>query len=109
MFRRRSFGFDCRHCTQFAYGPASNCPRVASDQYGATAGKPVVAANSKSGTFFSGRSRSGGIYHVAMYYGDGKIIQAPRTEEIEIVPISQAMPERDYYGATRAETGKSAH
>ncbi|EOT04376.1 bifunctional lytic transglycosylase/C40 family peptidase [Streptomyces noursei] len=96
-------GFDCSSFTQFAYWPSIKLPRVASDQYGATAGKPVSRSELKVGDLlFWTHGGPGGIYHVAMYYGDGKIIQAPRTgKKIEIVPISQAMPERDYYGATR--------
>ncbi|MFF4290999.1 NlpC/P60 family protein [Streptomyces sp. NPDC001633] len=96
-------GFDCSSLTQYAYWPSIKLPRVASDQYGATAGKPVQRSELKVGDLlFWSHGGASGIYHVAIYYGDGNIIQAPRTgKKIEIVPISEAMPERDYYGATR--------
>ncbi|MGW1839637.1 C40 family peptidase [Streptomyces sp. NPDC002067] len=96
-------GFDCSSLVQLAYWPTVKLPRVASDQYSATAGKTVKRSELKVGDLlFWSHGSQGSIYHVAMYYGDGKIIHAPRTgKKVEIVPIAQAMPERDYYGATR--------
>ncbi|MER6845804.1 bifunctional lytic transglycosylase/C40 family peptidase [Streptomyces platensis] len=96
-------GFDCSSLTQNAYWPSVKLPRVASDQYNATAGKTVSRGDLKVGDLlFWSHGGAGGIYHVAMYYGNGNIIQAPRTgKNVEVTPISKAMPEGDYYGATR--------
>ncbi|MFP8906167.1 C40 family peptidase [Streptomyces atacamensis] len=96
-------GWDCSSLVQYAYWPSRHLPRVAADQYQATAGKTVKRSALKVGDLlFWSHGGVGGIYHVAMYHGDGQIIHAPRTgKKVEVVPIDQAMPPGDYYGATR--------
>ncbi|MFF4648045.1 C40 family peptidase [Streptomyces sp. NPDC001389] len=96
-------GFDCSSLVQYAYWPSLQLPRVASDQYGATSHHPVSRSDLRPGDLlFWSHGGAGSIYHVAFYAGDGNVLQAPRTgRNVEILPISQAMPEGDYFGATR--------
>ncbi|GKQ36554.1 NlpC/P60 family protein [Streptomyces sp. A012304] len=96
-------GFDCSSLVQYSYWPSTHLPRTAAAQYGATSDRPVSRNNLKVGDLlFWSKSGSGAIHHVAMYAGDGNVIHAPRTgKNVEIVPLTSAMPERDYYGATR--------
>ncbi|MFF3958802.1 NlpC/P60 family protein [Streptomyces sp. NPDC001890] len=96
-------GFDCSALVQYAFWPKQKLPRTASAQYGATSDRPVSRAKLKPGDLlFWSRGGSGSIYHVAIYAGDGNVVQAPRTgKNVEVAPLTSAMPERDYYGATR--------
>ncbi|MFE7212488.1 NlpC/P60 family protein [Streptomyces sp. NPDC057611] len=96
-------GFDCSSLVQYAYWPDLRLPRTAATQYGATSDRPVSRKNLKVGDLlFWSHGGSGAIYHVALYAGDGNVIHAPRTgRNVEIAPLTSAMPERDYYGATR--------
>lgn len=70
--------FDCSGLMVGAWRAAgSSLPRTAQWQYGAT--KRVAIADLQPGDLvFFGHSTSS-IYHVAMYVGDGKMIEAPRT------------------------------
>jgi cell wall-associated NlpC family hydrolase len=96
-------GFDCSSLVQYSYWPSTHLPRTAAAQYGATSDHPVSRTNLKVGDLlFWTNGGSSGIYHVAMYAGDGNVIHAPRTgKNVEIAPLTSAMPDRDYYGATR--------
>ncbi|MGW3200031.1 C40 family peptidase [Streptomyces sp. NPDC001118] len=96
-------GFDCSSLVQYAYWPHVQLPRTAAAQYGATSDHPVSRQDLKVGDLlFWSHGGSGGIYHVAMYAGNGNVLQAPRTgRDVEIAPLTSAMPEADYYGATR--------
>nr|WP_202036485.1 bifunctional lytic transglycosylase/C40 family peptidase [Streptomyces mexicanus] len=96
-------GFDCSSLMQYAYWPDVQLPRTAAAQYGATSDHPVSKQDLKVGDLlFWSHGGSGGIYHVAMYAGDGRVIQAPRTgRDVELVSLTSAMPDADYYGATR--------
>lgn len=93
-------GWDCSSLVQYAYWPSLKLPRTAAEQYGATADHPVARADLQVGDllFWSGTT---GIYHVALYAGDGKMLEAPRTgQPVKIAPLN-AMPTSDYLGATR--------
>ncbi|MEU2380319.1 bifunctional lytic transglycosylase/C40 family peptidase [Streptomyces misionensis] len=96
-------GYDCSSLVEYAYWPSVKLPRTAAAQYGATSDRPVSRSDLKPGDLlFWSHGGSGGIYHVAMYAGDGNVVQAPRTgRNVEVAPLTSAMPERDYYGATR--------
>ena len=97
-------GFDCSSLVQMAWWSTVQLPRVAADQYGATVGSTVEREDLEPGdlVFWSNSGSQAGIYHVALYYGDGMILHAPRTgREVEIQPMDEAMPPADYYGATR--------
>ncbi|MFC9734246.1 NlpC/P60 family protein [Streptomyces roseolus] len=96
-------GFDCSSLVQNAYWPSLQLPRVASAQYSATSQRSVPRDSLQPGDLlFWSHGGTGGIYHVALYAGDGNVLHAPRTgKTVEVVPLATAMPERDYYGATR--------
>ncbi|MFH8410397.1 NlpC/P60 family protein [Streptomyces sp. NPDC018019] len=94
-------GFDCSSLVQYAYWEYRKLPRTAAAQYNATSDRPVARADLKPGDLLFWRKR-GKIYHVALYAGDGKVLQAPRTgRNIEVAPMTTAMPASDYAGATR--------
>lgn len=96
-------GFDCSSLVQYAYWPAVKLPRTAAAQYGATSDRAVSRSNLKVGDLlFWSHGGSGGIYHVAIYAGDGNVLHAPRTgKTVSLAPLTTAMPDGDYYGATR--------
>lgn len=96
-------GFDCSSLVQMAWWPSTRLPRVASDQYGATAGTTIARDDLQPGDLvFWTHGGQAGIYHVGLYYGDGNILHAPRTgRDIAIQPLNEAMPPADYYAATR--------
>nr|BAW81986.1 tranglycosylase [Streptomyces lavendulae] len=96
-------GYDCSSLVQYAYWPSLQLPRVASDQYGATAHHPVSRNDLQPGDLlFWSKGGSGDIYHVAIYAGDGNVLHAPRTgRNVELRSLATAMPEGDYFGATR--------
>lgn len=96
-------GFDCSSLVQYAYWPDLKLPRTAAAQYGATSDRAVSRQNLKVGDLlFWSRGGSGAIYHVALYAGDGNVLHAPRTgRHVELAPLTSAMPDADYYGATR--------
>ncbi|WSD38180.1 C40 family peptidase (plasmid) [Streptomyces sp. NBC_01750] len=96
-------GFDCSSLTQFAWWPSLKLPRTAADQYQATVSRPVGKGDLRPGDLlFWSKGGTGAIYHVALYYGDGKILHAPRTgKTVTIADLDGAMPAREYVGATR--------
>ncbi|MEU3279267.1 C40 family peptidase [Streptomyces antibioticus] len=96
-------GFDCSSLVQYSYWPSLHLPRTAASQYGATSDHAVSRQNLKVGDLlFWSNGGSNGIYHVALYAGDGNVLHAPRTgRSVELAPLTSAMPDRDYYGATR--------
>lgn len=98
-----TMGFDCSSLVQYAYWPSVHLPRTAASQYGATSDHAVSRQNLKVGDLlFWSHGGSSGIYHVAMYAGDGNVLHAPRTgRTVSLAPLTTAMPEGDYYGATR--------
>ncbi|MBD0844261.1 C40 family peptidase [Streptomyces sp. TRM68416] len=96
-------GFDCSSLVQYAYWPKTKLPRTAAAQYGATSHRPVSRNDLKPGDLlFWSRGGSAAIYHVAIYAGDGNVLHAPRTgRTVEVAPLTSAMPQGDYVGATR--------
>lgn len=92
-------GFDCSSLVQNAWWATIKLPRVAQDQYDFTSAHPVALNALQPGDLiFYRQSNYGGITHVAMFYGDGKIIQAPKTGGVvEIVPLYT----NGFAGATR--------
>ena len=81
--------WDCSGLTMKAWAAAGvSLPHYGGAQYTST--KPVSVSKIQRGDllFWSDGSVAS-IYHVAMYLGDGQMIQAPRTgRNVEIVPLS---------------------
>jgi cell wall-associated NlpC family hydrolase len=97
------FGFDCSGFTftihQFN---GISIPRDSKDQF--TSGTPVEKKDLQPGdlVFFAYDQGKGKIHHVAMYYGDGKIIHSPRSERtVEIISMDNPSYAKEYAGARR--------
>ena len=77
-------GLDCSGLTQRVYADLGiDLPRTAAQQ--ATAGRPVASlAEARPGdlVFFDNSSARGGIDHVGIYAGGGKMIAAPQEGEV---------------------------
>jgi cell wall-associated NlpC family hydrolase len=92
--------YDCSGLVYAAYlSVGVKLPRVANNQYGA--GQPVLASQLLPGDliFFSTNpSDWRQIHHVAMYIGNGKVVQAPTFGDVvKISPVWWT----EYFGATR--------
>ena len=81
-----STGMDCSGFTMYVYRQHGvTLPHYAADQQ--LMGVPVAPAEARAGdlVFFGDPA-----YHVALYIGDGKIIEAPRTGDvIRVTPLSE--------------------
>ncbi|HET7579242.1 MAG TPA: C40 family peptidase [Bacillales bacterium] len=97
------FGYDC---SGFAYMMHRSVgliiPRDAGDQ--AHSGKWVEADERVPGDlmFFAYEKGKGALHHVAIYYGDGKMMHAPNTgKSVEIISMAGTIYEEEYWGARR--------
>jgi cell wall-associated NlpC family hydrolase len=97
------FGFDCSGFTHTIYDSFGiTIPRDADAQ--AQAGIPVAKDELQPGdlVFFAYDHGKGYIHHVAMYIGDGKIIQSPNTgSSVDIVNLDDFAYSDQYAGARR--------
>ena len=97
------FGLDCSgfsYTMHRAFG--ITIPRDASDQ--AKSGEFVDRSELKKGdlVYFAKDEGKGRVYHVGMYYGDGKMIHAPSAGKgIEIVALGTGKYDKDYSSARR--------
>ncbi|MDO3411643.1 C40 family peptidase [Saccharibacillus sp. CPCC 101409] len=98
-----AYGFDCSGFTGALYGYYGiSLPRDASEQF--RAGTAVSKANMQPGDlmFFAHNNGKGGIHHVAMYIGGGKMMHSPKAgRTVEIIPISTAGYANEFAGARR--------
>ncbi|WP_309114667.1 NlpC/P60 family protein [Saccharothrix sp.] len=99
-------GFDCSSLVRFAYYQGSDhaitLPRVTDAQYAATQSQPVsVDALQPGDLLFWGVL--GNIHHVALYIGDGKMIEAPQSGQK--ILAAEIRTGGDYFGATRVFGG----
>ncbi len=98
-------GFDCSSLVRYAYyqgsGHRITLPRTAHEQYQATRGQSVPVDQLQPGDLlFWGHGR---IHHVALYIGDGRMIEAPQSgQPIQETPIRT---DGDFAGATRVLGG----
>ena len=94
--------FDCSGLVQAAYGAQGvSIPRVANDQFRATSDKPVDVGQLLPGDLIFYGDVPGdwtSVYHVTMYIGDGKMVQAPRPGDVVKVT---AVSFSDFFGAHR--------
>jgi cell wall-associated NlpC family hydrolase len=74
----RKIGFDCSGLMIYAYGSAVSLPHYSGYQY--TAGRQVPLSQMRRGDLlFWGRS---GIHHVALYLGNGLMIESPQSGSV---------------------------
>ncbi|MDQ2796726.1 MAG: NlpC/P60 family protein, partial [Actinomycetota bacterium] len=96
-------GFDCSGLVLYAWG--QNWDHFAATQYTQAGSVHPSSDNFKPGDllFWSGDGTVGGIGHVAIYIGNGDVVQAPQSGDvIKITPWQQV--ESGYFGATRPLT-----
>jgi cell wall-associated NlpC family hydrolase len=105
--------FDCSGLMWAAYRTSAagsyNLPRVSKDQYYATRDRTVDRYSLLPGDllFFSSSNSWTGIHHVAMYVGDGKMVEAPRRNvQVRVVPVrwNRLFQATRVYGAVDAPT-----
>jgi len=80
-------GFDCSGLMQYAFsGAGVSLPRVSRNQF--HAGDQVPVSQVRPGDMVFYRNPGAPIHHVAMYVGDGKMIEAPYTGgNVRVVPM----------------------
>ncbi|WP_345771814.1 C40 family peptidase [Geodermatophilus sabuli] len=96
------FGFDCSGLTQYAYAQAGIAIGGTSrDQWWRFRGSTVAASDLQAGdlVFWASGSAYTSIYHVALYIGNGQVVQAPQSNDV--VKISSMWFGSDYFGAVR--------
>jgi gamma-D-glutamyl-L-lysine dipeptidyl-peptidase len=95
------FGFDCSGLVYAVYARYGvYLPRDAADQQ--HAGTPVSVNDLQPGDllFFAGRGGKGPADHVAIYVGDGRVIDSPYTgASVELVPMASLPVWSDFSGA----------
>jgi len=95
-------GFDCSGLVLYALAPWLSVTHLASAQY-TEAGSLHPALNQLQPgdlVFWSTNATAAGIGHVAVYIGDGKVVQAPHSGAyVEVTPMDQVHP--GLFGATR--------
>ncbi|WJY53572.1 bifunctional lytic transglycosylase/C40 family peptidase [Streptomyces chengbuensis] len=101
-------GYDCSGLTQAAYRSAGiPIPRVAQDQFNAGPRLPRGSRPQPGDLLFYGDSPHH-ITHVALYIGNGRIIEAPRPgTTVRESPAGTNSP--TYQGATRPAARSSGH
>lgn len=97
-------GFDCSGLAMFAWGPYQSFAHFAATQYGAGKLHPGVADLLPGDlVFWSNGKTVAGIHHVAIYVGDGNVVQAPQSGDIvRVTPLGSVSS--GYFGATRPLT-----
>ncbi|GIG70719.1 C40 family peptidase [Phytomonospora endophytica] len=94
--------FDCSGLMWAAYRSVGiSLPRIANDQYHQTSDEPIGVEYLLPGDLIFYGDRPGdwtSVYHVGMYIGDGKMVQAPTAGDV--VKVSPVWFD-DYFGATR--------
>lgn len=111
-------GLDCSGLVQLVYKNLGyDLPRVSNQQ--ASAGRPVASmAQAQPGDLIAwdNSSRNNGVDHIAIYIGNGKMIEAPRTGlDIRIIDvpstpdvIRRIIPDAPAAGATSSMSSLSA-
>ncbi|MBB2913412.1 hypothetical protein FHS43_004716 [Streptosporangium becharense] len=99
--------FDCSGLVQWAYAQAGvKVPRVTHQQF--VSGPQIPLAEAQPGDLLFWRhdpTNPGYVSHVAIYWGDGKMLHAPRTGDVvKLVPVST----RNFAGAVRVSPAVAA-
>ncbi|MEU3628341.1 hypothetical protein BS329_15770 [Amycolatopsis coloradensis] len=97
-------GFDCSSLARYAYYQGTNgkvtLPRTSREQYKATQGRAVPVDQLQPGDLLFWGKTPGSIHHVALYIGDGKMIEAPESGK-KLRETQARTSGGDYLGATR--------
>lgn len=96
-------GFDCSGLTLYAWGSEGiYMPHYSVVQYGAGSVHPSVDQLQPGDlVFWSSDGQRDGIHHVAIYIGNGNVVQAPQSGDVvKITP----MWSNGYFDATRPGT-----
>ena len=94
------WGFDYSGLTQYAYARAGiQIGGTSRDQWYRFRGNTVAKADLQPGdlVFWGSGSSYTSIYHVALYIGGGKVVQAPQSGDV--VKISSMWYVSDHFGA----------
>lgn len=80
-------GFDCSGLMLYAYsGAGVSLPRVSRNQF--DAGRKVPVTDLRPGDLVFYRNGGAPIHHVAMYVGNGRMVEAPYTgADVRVVPL----------------------
>jgi hypothetical protein len=105
------WGFDCSGLVMFGMSPYRELVHYAATQY-LQAGRFHPSRDELQPgdlVFFSINHSVAGIHHVAIYLGNGRVIQAPQSGfTVSIASLTSVLPTQ-YYGATRPmSTGKQS-
>lgn len=94
-------GYDCSGLAMYAWAPDLPLPHLASAQYSAGRVHPAVTDLLPGDlVFWSTDGRVDGIHHVAIYVGEGNVVQAPQSGDIvRVTPLGSV--DSGYFGATR--------
>lgn len=97
-------GFDCSGLALYAWAPYLTMDHLAATQYGYGAVHPTTSQLRPGDlTFWSTNGTVAGIHHVAIYVGNGLVVQAPNSGDIvRITPLADVAS--GYFGATRPLT-----
>jgi cell wall-associated NlpC family hydrolase len=98
-------GFDCSGLVMYAWGPNLSLAHYAATQYTQAGSYHPGPGNFQPGDllFWSSNGTIAGIHHVAIYIGNGYVVQAPQSGEvIQETPWDQVS--WGYFGATRPLT-----
>ncbi|RCG21240.1 NlpC/P60 family protein [Streptomyces diacarni] len=97
---RSGFGLDCSGFTSSVYQTLGlDIPRDAQAQAREGGGRPVAVSDLSPGDLLFYAHDDGSIYHVALYVGDGRTIEA--YDAATPVRITEARLDGDYWGARR--------
>lgn len=95
-----TLAFDCSSFTQYIFHQAGiNLPRTAAAQ--AAHGEKVAKSYLSMGDLVFFKSGGSGIGHVAIYAGDGKILQAASSSGVTVSSINSAYWSQNYVTARR--------
>ncbi|AEA25565.1 NlpC/P60 family protein [Pseudonocardia benzenivorans] len=85
----RKVGFDCSGLMLYAFaGVGINLPRYSGNQH--AAGRQVPLSQMRPGDMLAW-ARNGRVYHIALYIGNGKMIEAPYSgSSVRISPVRYA-------------------
>jgi cell wall-associated NlpC family hydrolase len=98
-------GFDCSGLVLNAWAPYISLAHFADTQYRQAGSFHPSPGQFQPGDllFWGNPGAVGGLHHVAMYIGNGNVIQAPESGDVvRVTPWNQVS--YDYYGATRPLT-----